>query len=178
MHGRFKRSEADFVLALEMEGIDSQRLDGSLSYAIRDLHRRLSRALQGRIAARGVSMGQWLFLRVLCDKDGLTQRELSQRAGMMEPTTVAVVNVLEQRGLVRRVRNAYDRRKINVFLTEDGRALRGELLDVETEVNEQAVRGLAPGDVRHMLDLLRHVAANMDGCAPGLPLDTAVDGND
>ena len=99
--------------------------DDSVGYVVRDVHRAFSRSLQAKIAAHGVSMGQWFFLRALWDEDGLTQRELSQRVGMMEPTTVTALNSMERRGLVERVRNPHDRRKVNIYLTPKGRSLRG-----------------------------------------------------
>src|SRR6266511_889072 len=60
----------------------------SSGYLVRDAHRAFQRLLERRIAAYGVTRGQWYFLRVLWNEDGLTQRELSARVGMMEPTTV------------------------------------------------------------------------------------------
>ena len=35
----------------------------------------------------GVAFGHWAFLRILWETDGLTQRALSEEAGLMEPTT-------------------------------------------------------------------------------------------
>ena len=49
------------------------------------------RALQRRLAEHGVSFGHWTFLRILWERDGLTQRELSDEAGVMEPTTFAAL---------------------------------------------------------------------------------------
>src|SRR5262249_57263649 len=62
--------------------------DESSGYLVRDAHRAFQRLLERRIAAYGVTRGQWYFLRALWNEDGLTQRELSARVGMMEPTTV------------------------------------------------------------------------------------------
>ena len=45
------------------------------------------------------------FLRVLWTRDGLSQRELSERGGMMEPTTVIALRSREKAGLIRRVRS-------------------------------------------------------------------------
>ena len=60
----------------------------SSGYLVRDAHRAFQRLLEKRIAPYGVTRGQWYFLRVLWNEDGLSQRELSARVGMMEPTTV------------------------------------------------------------------------------------------
>jgi len=137
--------------------------DTTIGYLVRDVHRSLARALQSRIASHGVSMGQWFFLRALWDKDGLTQRELSQRVGMMEPTTVTALNGMERRGLVERVRNTHDRRKVNIFLTPKGRALRDVLLPCSIDVNSEATQGVAKAELTVAMDVLRRMAANLTG---------------
>lgn len=144
--------------------------DGELSVVTRELHRAFSRALQARIANHGVSMGQWYFLRALWDEDGLTQRELSQRVGMMEPTTVTALNSLERHDLVRRVRNPHDRRKVNIFLTPKGRALRDDLLPEVEEIGVLATRGLTSVELALTITVLRRVSLNL-GTLPSL--DTA-----
>lgn len=64
------------------------------------------RALQLRLAPHGVPFGHWTFLRILWDTDGLTQRELSAEAGVMEPTTHVALNVMERLSYIRRRRVA------------------------------------------------------------------------
>ena len=137
--------------------------DTTIGYLVRDVHRSLARALQTRIASHGVSMGQWFFLRALWDKDGLTQRELSQRVGMMEPTTVTALNGMERRGLVERVRNTHDRRKVNIYLTPKGRALRDVLLPCSIEVNREATQGVTKDELAAAMDVLRRMASNLNG---------------
>src|SRR5687767_7410089 len=56
--------------------------DDRLAHLVKDATRALLRALQMRLAAHGVSIGHWTFLRILWEKDGLTQRELSEQAGL------------------------------------------------------------------------------------------------
>ena len=135
--------------------------DDSVGYVVRDVHRAFSRSLQAKIAAHGVSMGQWFFLRALWDEDGLTQRELSQRVGMMEPTTVTALNSMERRGLVERVRNPHDRRKVNIYLTPKGRSLREVLLPCAAEVSDLATRGIEPADLALAIDLLHRMIINL-----------------
>src|SRR5215468_5504772 len=66
----------------------------SIGYLTRIAFRAFSRALEVRTAPHGVSSGQWRFLRVLWQEEGMTQRELSQRVGMREPTTVIALKSL------------------------------------------------------------------------------------
>ncbi|MFX8633184.1 hypothetical protein ABTM26_19550, partial [Acinetobacter baumannii] len=51
--------------------------DDRLAHLVKDATRALVRALQARLARHGVSFGHWSFLRILWERDGLTQRELS-----------------------------------------------------------------------------------------------------
>ncbi|MEI8393278.1 MAG: MarR family winged helix-turn-helix transcriptional regulator [Rhodospirillaceae bacterium] len=137
--------------------------DTAIGYLVRDVHRSLARALQSKIASHGVSMGQWFFLRALWDADGLTQRELSQRVGMMEPTTVTALNGMERRGLVERVRNAHDRRKVNIYLTPKGRALRDVLMPCSIDANKEATRGIGHNELMAAMDVLRRMVNNLSG---------------
>ena len=73
-------------------------LGGSLGYLVRDANRAFQRLLERRISPHGVTRGQWYFLRVLWEEDGLSQRELSARVGMMEPTTVSRCAAWRSRG--------------------------------------------------------------------------------
>src|SRR5213593_820923 len=115
----------------------------SAGYLVRDAHRAFQKLLEKRIAAHGISRGQWYFLRVLWIEDGLSQRELSSRVGMMEPTTVIALRSMERSGLIRRVRSADDKRKAQVWLTSKANRLRNELLAVARGITAQAEEGLS-----------------------------------
>src|SRR5690606_28850663 len=97
---------------------------------IREVHRLFGRVLQQRIGQLGLTLGTWYFLRALWEEDGLSQRELSQRIGTMEPTTVSALNSMERLGLVHRERDPNDKRRRRVFLTDYGRSLRGQALSL------------------------------------------------
>lgn len=139
----------------------------SVGYLVRQTHRAFTRALQVRIAPHGVSIGMWFFLRALWQEDGISQRELSQRVGMMEPTTASALTNMGRKGLVRRVRNKSDRRVVNVFLTERGRALRRELLPLAAEVNQAALRGVSMNEVAQLRALLTKVRTRLDADTAG-----------
>ena len=87
------------------------------------------------------------------------------RVGMMEPTTVTALNSMERRGLVERVRNPHDRRKVNIYLTPKGRSLREVLLPCAAEVSDLATRGIDPSDLALAIDLLHRMIVNLgDTC--------------
>jgi MarR family transcriptional regulator, organic hydroperoxide resistance regulator len=134
----------------------------SSGYLVRDAHRAFQRLLERRIAPFGVTRGQWYFLRVLWITDGLSQRELSARVGMMEPTTVIALRSMEKSGLIRRVRGDDDRRKVLVFLTAKAKRLRGELLGVARTITDEAEEGIAPRDLAAFRRIVARMTANLD----------------
>lgn len=101
------------------------------------------RSLSRRLAAHGVPFGHWTFLRILWKRDGLTQRELSEQAGVMEPTTFAAIKAMEKLGYVKRKRLRDNRKNVYVHLTRKGRALESKLVPLARQVNEIGLRGLS-----------------------------------
>lgn len=136
-------------------------LDRSVGYQVRATHRLFQRAIQARIEPHGVTLGMWYYLRVLWERDGMTQSELSQRIGTMEPTTLSAIRDMERSGFVRRVPNTEDRRKINIYLTDEGRALKQTLLPLAVEVVEAGLRGLTGREVAMLLGMLSEVQRNL-----------------
>lgn len=133
-----------------------------LAHLVKDAMRGLMRALQMRQAAHSVSFGHWSFLRILWEADGLTQRELSERAGLQEPTTYAALKAMEKLGLVTRRQLPDSRKKVYVFLTPKGRALRPMLVPLAEEVNQVALAGISPEDIaatrRTLLVMIENLA--------------------
>ena len=137
-------------------------LAGSLGFLVRDANRAFQRLLERRIAPYGVTRGQWYFLRVLWDEDGLSQRELSARVGMMEPTTVIALRSMEKAGLIRRARSVDDRRIAQVRLTPKAKRLRNRLLQLAREITEQGAEGIGRTELIAFSRTISRMTANLD----------------
>jgi predicted dehydrogenase len=78
---------ADAILRHWLEAVPHDRL----AHLVKDATRAFVRALQVRLAEHGVSFGHWTFLRILWERDGLTQKQLSDEAGVIDELYAAVV---------------------------------------------------------------------------------------
>lgn len=132
-----------------------------MAHLIRDTERAFRRALQLRLAAHGVPFGHWAFLRILWEADGLTQKELSQRAGVMEPTTFTAMKAMEAQGYVTRNQIPTNKKNVYVHLTDAGRALKKELVPLAEETNKISVKGLAPKDIATARKVLLAMLVNL-----------------
>ena len=118
-----------------------------LAHLIRDTERAFRRALQLRLAAHEVPFGHWAFLRILWERDGLTQKELSEQAGVMEPTTFAAMKLMEERGYIERRQLPTNRKNVYVHLTRSGRALKKKLVPLAEDTNRISASGLKSSEL-------------------------------
>jgi len=132
-----------------------------LAHLVKDATRALVRALQMRLTEHAVSFGHWTFLRILWETDGITQRELSEEAGVMEPTTFSALKAMDKLGYVTRRQMPDNRKNVYIFLTAKGQSLKGKLVPLAEEVNRVAVRGIRPADLAATRSTLLVVIENL-----------------
>jgi len=130
--------------------------------------RAFARALEARLAQFEISMGMYHFLRLLWIADGGNQKQLGEEAGLRPSTTGVALDNMEQRGLIDRHRNRADRRMVNVFLTDKGRALRERIFPELAELNRIALQGLNPVECAQLNDLLTRVTQSLEAFAAGV----------
>jgi len=134
---------------------------------LRDADTAFNRYLRTRLAAHAVTFGQFQHLRNLWVEDGLTQAELSRRIGIEMASSTAILDSLETTRLITRVRNAADRRKINVFLTPAGAALEVPLMACAADANQRASKGLSKAEVAQLFALAGRVIENFKALRTG-----------
>jgi MarR family transcriptional regulator, organic hydroperoxide resistance regulator len=138
-----------------------------MAHLVKDATRGFLRSLQARLAAHDVQLGHWTFLRILWERDGLTKRELSAEAGVMEPTTVVALRAMEALGYVTLKQRPDNRKNIYVFLTAQGKRLRKVLVPLAEEVNAVAMGGLSDSEVattrRALLVMIDNLARDATG---------------
>jgi DNA-binding MarR family transcriptional regulator len=151
------RGNTQAILSHWREAVPNDRL----AHLVKDATRALLRALQMRLTAHGVSLGHWAFLRILWEKDGLTQRELSDQAGVMEPTTFSALKAMEKLGYVVRRQVPENRKKIFVHLTPKSRLLKEKLVPLAEEVNRIAVEDVPPEHIAVTRETLLAIIENL-----------------
>ena len=128
----------------------------SYGYQTRATHRAFDRALQRHIG-HALSNGFWYLLRVLWEREGMSQRELADEANLTESSTMLMLESMQAAGLIRKRRDTSDRRRSNVFLTAKARRLKPKLVHYAAHVNAIATQGIPQRD----LDTFLRVAIRM-----------------
>src|ERR1700722_16983481 len=130
-----------------------------------------NRHLRDALAQHDVTFGQFQHLRNLWVENGLTQAELSRRIGIEMASSTAILESLEARRLITRVRNAADRRKTTVFPPPAGAALKKPLMACAARVNRKARRGLTDAELAGVFALVGRIIANLEAPRTAAPAD-------
>jgi len=75
-----------------------------------------------RFQQAGLSATQFMTLNAI-PEEGITLSELARKLNLSPSTLNETVNSLEERGYLRRTRNASDRRKVNICATARGQSM-------------------------------------------------------
>ncbi|MEX0923671.1 MAG: MarR family transcriptional regulator [Rhodovibrionaceae bacterium] len=132
-----------------------------LSALTKEAMRAYGRSMQIRLIDHNVSIGHWLFLRTLWANPGLTQRELSERVGLMESTTFSALKALEKLGYVTRKKKPGNRKKVHIYLSEEGQRLEKVLQPLADELNQTAVAEISEDEIEVTKHTLTKVIDNL-----------------
>ncbi len=111
--------------------------------------------VEKKLAGDGLTTTQLGVLEAVLHRGPLTQRELGRKVLTSAGNMTDVVNKLEARGLVLRVRDEADHRMTRVHLTKEGRALIEELFPRHAADIADAMSGLDRAELKRLGDLLR-----------------------
>lgn len=135
--------------------------ESSYGYNTRILHRAFDRLLQRHLAEHDIKNSHWYFLRILWEREGLTQRELSDETNLTEPSTVIMLNQMEQSGLIRKKKDPDDKRKLRISLTPKARRLEKRLLPIAIQLNEMAAAGISSDELETFIRVAGKMTENL-----------------
>jgi DNA-binding MarR family transcriptional regulator len=102
------------------------------------------------------------MMMILEAEEPISQHTLGERAGVDPSTMVARMDVLEERGLIERMRNSTDRRSYEIRLSDDGRKLLGELRAKAQEHGDRFFAPLSDNERKQLHRLLTKLSAGIE----------------
>jgi MarR family transcriptional regulator, lower aerobic nicotinate degradation pathway regulator len=128
-----------------------------MGFLVNRVAEQLNRQVERVTLPHGLNVGQYGLLLLLQTGGPQAQIVLSVRVGLDRTTVMRTVDLLEQRGLVRRDPDPRDRRKNSVALTAAGAALlEATLAEVRLAEREVTAR-LSDHEQSHLMGLLRQL---------------------
>lgn len=111
-----------------------------------------------RLEPLGLSPRAWGVLSTLAESGPMTQIELATALAIDRTAMVYLLDELEERGLVERVRNPEDRRSFLIHLTAQGEQTQRKAAAGLAGATETLLKPLDTAERRQLVDLLARIA--------------------
>ncbi|MCI4343779.1 MAG: MarR family transcriptional regulator [Thermoplasmata archaeon] len=109
--------------------------------------------------------GQNHILWALYEKDGLTPIELARKLGIAAPTVVKMSSHMVASGLITRRRDSVDRRRVHLYLTDRGRAVKRPIEEATRQFRRATSAGLTVEERKVMSSALAKIVRNLERSA-------------
>ena len=106
------------------------RLDNQLCFALYSASLAMTKLYKPLLEALDLTYPQYLAMLVLWEQDGTSVSALGERLFLDSGTLTPLLKRMEDKGLLRRQRSAQDERRVEVFLTPQGTALKAQAVRV------------------------------------------------
>ena len=85
----------------------------------------------------GLTGPQLLIMQEIARVKGVTASQVARRINLSAATVTNILDRLERRGLIKRIRSAEDKRRVGLFLSDSGRTL---LIDAPQPLQEHFIQ--------------------------------------
>jgi MarR family transcriptional regulator for hemolysin len=126
-------------------------------------NRKLRAVFDKIVRERNMTLPRARVFFTLNKKDGINQRELAERLELETPTLVRILDAMEGQGFVERRVAGSDRRAKEIYITETGKVVAGEIDDIAVKVRAQVIAGIPENDLKTTLEVIRAMQANLQG---------------
>lgn len=135
--------------------------DRSLGFLVSDLARLLRRTMDRRLQSLGLTQAQWRALVHLSRSEGLTQAALAESLEIQPITLTRLLDRMQSAGWVERRTHPLDRRAVQLYLAPRSQPILVEMNARATEILSEAMRGIAAGAQKQVLDTLERIKQNV-----------------
>ncbi|MBF6228267.1 MarR family winged helix-turn-helix transcriptional regulator [Nocardia abscessus] len=134
---------------------DHLTLDEQLCFPLYAASRAMTAVYRPKLDRLGLTYPQYLVMLALWERDERSVGDVCQALDLDSGTLSPLLKRLEAAGLVERRRSASDERRVDIRLTERGRALRAEAADIPAQMAEAS--GLSMDDVVMLRGILHRL---------------------
>lgn len=116
--------------------IRSQQLDDEMSFKLYMLNRLIQQEYQVFLTPLHLTYPQYLVMKILMEGDGIPVNMITSRLMLESNTVTPILQRLEKQGLIKRGYSCNDQRQRIITLTDQGKDMRQEIVEVSSLVAE------------------------------------------
>lgn len=142
-------------------GPDFGELPGLLGYELRRAQLAVFKHFMATVAQEDITPGLYGTLVLIDRNQGMSQSDLARALSLDRSTMVAVIDQLERRGLVQRLKDPGDRRRHALHLTAGGRSFLDRVRRRVGEHERTIAQDLSEQERQQLFTLLRKLQAGV-----------------
>jgi DNA-binding MarR family transcriptional regulator len=135
-------------------------ISGGLGHLVNAVRNTVFTALEHELAPLELTSSQFIVVIGAMRGRARTVNEFCQFAGIDAGPMSRLLDRLEAKGIVRRVRGDIDRRQVNVELTPKGSALYPQIMEIISRVYGQFLDGFSAAEAAQLQALLQRLLTN------------------
>jgi DNA-binding MarR family transcriptional regulator len=156
---------------MNASGLNGDRAPSTLAFLLSQVGIHASKRFAERIADVGLTPPLFRVLNLAAAAEGRSQQAIGAAIQIPPSRMVALVDELEQRGLVERRPDLKDRRVRALFLTAEGKRCLARGREIAARHEEEMTKGMKAADRKRLVDLLQKIVDEQaigKGVHPGL----------
>jgi DNA-binding MarR family transcriptional regulator len=126
--------------------------------AIVDNWKRVQRSVEKSLVALDLTGAELRILRVITEQGSSPLNRFCHETMLSAPSITGIVDKLEERGLVERVRSVEDRREVLIAITVKGKQTYAKAMDSYSRFIESVLSVLKPDEVESLVSLIKELA--------------------
>ncbi|ADL03774.1 transcriptional regulator, MarR family [[Clostridium] saccharolyticum WM1] len=140
-------------------------LDDCIAFITCRSARKLADCLEKRLNYHNITRSQWIALYYIKNNNMITQKQLSDKMSLKEPSVVRLVDKMEILGWVNRVNNESDKRTKLLTLTSNGQKIETEMQAIAEKFKSDVLNGLSQQDLDNFKSTLSKMLENIDSAS-------------
>lgn len=139
---------------------ENYRPEESVGYLMKRILRSVADEIEREMGPNGLTNAQWIPLFKLYVGSASTVAELARECNLDAGAMTRLLDRLEVKGLLKRVRSKEDRRVVNLQLSTEGRTAAQQIPAVLCRVQNAHMRGFTHAEWQTLKSLLRRILEN------------------
>ena len=138
----------------------------SVGYMMRRIVNYVAQEVEREMEPHGLTEAQWKPLLRLYLRQAGTVAELARCCVMDAGSMTRLLDRMEAKGLLARVRSSEDRRVVNIVLTPEGERAGKQIPEILSRVQNRVLRGFSEDEYRALQGFLRRIFDNVQTAQP------------
>ncbi|MGI6216485.1 MAG: MarR family winged helix-turn-helix transcriptional regulator [Coriobacteriales bacterium] len=136
----------------EYDSDEALKLENQLCFPLYAAARKIVGLYTPYLKPLGITYTQYITFMVLWEQDGISVGDICAKLHLDNGTLTPMLKKMEKQGLVSRRRDETDERRVQVFLTDEGRAMKERVRDVPQKIGSCV--GIEKEDAKELYRIL------------------------